>query len=83
VHCSICGRGFETSKDVRRHQNDVHETNKRYFCCVEGCKYARNSNGNEGGGRDVDGKRELGGFPRKDNLKRHLRRRHGIGDEGG
>jgi hypothetical protein len=75
AHCPICNRGFETAKDVRRHQNDVHETKKRYFCSVEGCKYARN--GNEGE------EEKKGGFPRKDNLKRHLRRRHGIGDEKG
>jgi len=65
---------------VRRHQNDVHNTTKRYFCSVKGCKYARNGNGDGDGAGRKDGGKELKGFPRKDNLKRHLRR-HGIGDE--
>jgi len=62
---------------VRRHQNDVHETRKRYFCTVEGCKYARSRERNGGGVVYEEGK--MGGFPRKENWKRHLRRRHGIG----
>jgi hypothetical protein len=45
---------------------------------VKGCKYARNGNGFRDG--DYTGKKGLGGFPRKENLKRHLRR-HGISGE--
>jgi hypothetical protein len=47
---------------------------------VEGCKYTRN--GNEVGRVGEEGGKK-GGFPRKENWKRHLRRRHGIGNENG
>ena len=56
---------------------------------MEECKYARSRDGEggeegNGGGVGVGGgEGKKGGFPRKDNLKRHLRRRHGIGDERG
>ncbi len=43
---------------------------------MEGCKHARSDNGSGDRGDD----RKKGGFPRKANLRRHLRR-HGIGDE--
>jgi hypothetical protein len=43
---------------------------------VEGCKQARSNDVSGVRGDD----RKKGGFPRKDNLRRHLRR-HGIGDE--
>ncbi|KAH6706256.1 hypothetical protein BKA61DRAFT_136866 [Leptodontidium sp. MPI-SDFR-AT-0119] len=68
VKCDICGRGFETPKDVKRHHNDVHDTTKIFFCHVKDCKYACS----EG--------REVKGFPRKENWKRHLRNRHGLSD---
>ncbi|KAL2065730.1 hypothetical protein VTL71DRAFT_3400 [Oculimacula yallundae] len=64
IQCPICGRGFETPKDVKRHHNDIHDTTKVFFCHVRGCKYERG-----GGGK---------GFPRKENWKRHLRNRHGL-----
>ncbi|OBT94046.1 hypothetical protein VE01_07077 [Pseudogymnoascus verrucosus] len=66
-HCSMCGRGFETNKDVRRHIKDKHQSTKDFHCLVTGCKYA------QGGKRD--------GFARKENWKRHLRNQHGMGDE--
>lgn len=66
-HCSMCGRGFENNKDVRRHIKDKHQSTKDFHCLVTGCKYAH------GGRRD--------GFARKENWKRHLRNQHGMGDE--
>ena len=66
-HCPHCSRGFETSKDVRRHIKDKHTRTKDFHCPVTGCKYAR-------GGRG-------GGFGRKDNWKRHLLKQHAISDE--
>jgi hypothetical protein len=67
-HCPHCARGFETTKDVNRHINDVHKTTKKYFCTFEGCKYARE------GGR---------GFPRKENWRRHVKGRCGVVGAGG
>jgi hypothetical protein len=75
----IYNRGFETAKDVRRHQNDVYKTKKRYFCFIDRYKYAHNRN--KVGDRDRGVERKKGGFPRKNNLKRHLRRRHSTSDE--
>ncbi|KAF8855525.1 hypothetical protein BDZ45DRAFT_502834 [Acephala macrosclerotiorum] len=61
--CPHCGRGFETSKDVKRHVNDVHETTKRFFCSVSDCRFSRTAG-------------EGSGFKRKENWKRHVRSKH-------
>jgi len=66
--CESCQRGFGTSKDLRRHINDVHETLKKYYCSISDCKYSRNAE-------------EGSFFARRSNRRRHVREIHGREDE--
>lgn len=64
--CTHCGAGFETSKDVSRHINSIHAPTKLFFCTFQRCKFSRSS-------------ADSHGFPRKDNWRRHMKSRHGLG----
>ena len=64
--CIHCGAGFETSKDVSRHINSIHAPTKLFFCTFQGCKFSRST-------------ADSHGFPRKDNWRRHMKSRHGLG----
>lgn len=63
-----CLESFATTKDLNRHINSVHQTTKKYYCTVHGCKYSKVSSTGAS-------------FSRKDNWRRHMRDRHGKGEE--
>jgi hypothetical protein len=56
---------FGTTRHLKRHINDVHDSTESFFCYVKGCKYER-------------GSREDLHFPREENLARHERNMHAI-----
>ncbi|KAI5810254.1 hypothetical protein DFH27DRAFT_598081 [Peziza echinospora] len=62
-------KGFSTEKDKRRHITTVHERRKDFQCRL--CATGPNVGG--------QGEGENGWFSRRDNLKDHERRVHGIG----
>jgi uncharacterized Zn-finger protein len=66
--CPTCPESFATTKDLNRHINSVHQTTKRFYCTVARCKYARLAVGGAS-------------FARKDNWRRHMRDKHGRGNE--
>jgi uncharacterized C2H2 Zn-finger protein len=68
--CPQCEIGFETAKDVNRHINSIHVTTKRFFCTFVKCKYSRSMAGSQGRG-----------FPRKDNWRRHMKKKHSLSEE--
>jgi len=56
-----CRAVFGSKKDLDRHINDIHQSNSRFYCPHEGCKYSQEQGD---------------GFSRKDNRDRHIRTRH-------
>ncbi|PMD38020.1 ubiquitin-domain-containing protein [Hyaloscypha variabilis F] len=61
--CPQCPKDFGTTTHLERHINERHNTTEKYYCHVQGCIYAQNTQ---------NGKF----FPRKDNLRRHIRLKH-------
>ncbi|KAL2122189.1 hypothetical protein VTJ04DRAFT_2644 [Mycothermus thermophilus] len=61
--CQQCDRSFGTITHLKRHINDKHEKTRKFYCTQPGCEYSR-----------------LGtkSFPRKDNWKRHMLKKHAI-----
>ncbi|KAL8351389.1 hypothetical protein RB601_000582 [Gaeumannomyces tritici] len=56
-----CDGSFGTTTHLRRHINDRHKKERKFHCTVEGCQWSRS------GGLS---------FPRKDNWKRHMVKKH-------
>lgn len=56
-----CDGSFGTTTHLRRHINDRHKKERKFHCTVEGCQWSRT------GGLS---------FPRKDNWKRHMVKKH-------
>ncbi|KAL2132030.1 hypothetical protein VTI74DRAFT_4289 [Chaetomium olivicolor] len=59
-----CERSFGTVTHLNRHINDKHQKTRAFFCPRPDCIWSKQ------GGKD--------GFPRKDNWKRHMMKKHGI-----
>ncbi|KAL2149813.1 hypothetical protein VTH82DRAFT_7489 [Thermothelomyces myriococcoides] len=62
-----CERRFGTITHLRRHINDKHFKTHRFYCTEPGCEYSRQGTKS---------------FPRKDNWKRHMRKKHMIEPQG-
>jgi uncharacterized Zn-finger protein len=63
--CERCGKRFGTITHLERHINSFHESTKRYYCTVAGCKYSKSVP-------------NPAFFKRKDNWRRHMGDRHGL-----
>jgi hypothetical protein len=61
--CEYCDLRFGTVTHKNRHVNDKHVKTRKFYCTQAGCDYAR------GGPKS---------FPRKDNWKRHMMKKHSI-----
>jgi len=66
--CGDCDKAFVFSKDLDRHRENKHPETvgglTLFFCPVEGCKHSAERST---------------GTTRKDNMKRHIKTRHGSG----
>jgi len=58
-----CGRSFGTITHLKRHINDKHTKTRKFYCTQPGCDYSRQGTKS---------------FPRKDNWKRHMLKKHSI-----
>jgi hypothetical protein len=61
--CTHCDRSFGTVTHLNRHVNDKHKQTRKYYCTQPGCDYSRQGTKS---------------FPRKDNWKRHMRKKHAV-----
>ncbi|KAL2269614.1 hypothetical protein VTJ83DRAFT_1798 [Remersonia thermophila] len=58
-----CERSFGTVTHLKRHINDKHNKTRKFYCTQPDCEYSRNGTKS---------------FPRKDNWKRHMLKKHSI-----
>ncbi|KAK4102233.1 hypothetical protein N658DRAFT_356336 [Parathielavia hyrcaniae] len=58
-----CERSFGTITHLKRHVNDKHFKTRKFYCTQPGCDYSRQGTKS---------------FPRKDNWKRHMLKKHSI-----
>ncbi|KAK4124855.1 hypothetical protein N657DRAFT_336227 [Parathielavia appendiculata] len=61
--CKQCDRSFGTITHLKRHVNDKHHKTRKFYCTQPGCDYSRQGTKS---------------FPRKDNWKRHMLKKHSI-----